>query len=127
MSKLLTMLILASLSTTAMAEWTMVQTGDEGSMYIDFDSLQKTGDLITVMTLNDYSQPQQKDELSAQFKELHDCRNKKFKALSINYYASPLAQGNTIATLSFNEPETPWSDVVQYSIGELKANIICSK
>ncbi len=127
MSKLLTMLILASVSTTAMAEWTMVQTGDEGSMYIDFDSLQKTGDLVTVMTLNDYSQPQQKDELSAQFKELHDCRNKKFKALSINYYTSPLAQGNAFATLSFNEPETPWSDVVQYSIGELKANIICSK
>lgn len=127
MSKLLTILLLVSISTTAMAEWTMVQTGDAGSMYIDFDTLQRSGDLVTVLTLNDYSEPQQKEELSAQFKELHDCRNKKFKALSINYYSSPLAQGNTIATVSMNEQETPWSDVVQYSIGELKANIICSK
>ena len=120
-------LILISVSTTAAAEWTLVQTGDNGSMYIDFDSLQKTGDLVTVSTLNDYYEPQQKDELSAQFKELHDCRNKKFKALSINYYSSPLAQGNVIATVSLNEPETPWSEVVKYSIGELKANIICSR
>ena len=127
MSKLLTILLLVSISTTAMAEWTMVQTGDAGNMYIDFDTLQRSGDLVTVLTLNDYSEPQQKEELSAQFKELHDCRNKKFKALSINYYSSPLAQGNTIATVSLNEQETPWSDVVQYSIGELKANIICSK
>jgi spermidine/putrescine-binding protein len=127
MNKLLTILILISISTTATAEWTLVQTGDNGSMYIDFDSLQKTGDLVTVLTLNDYYEPQQKDELSAQFKELHDCRNKKFKALSINYYSSPLAQGNMITTVTLNEPETPWSDVVQYSIGELKANIICSR
>ena len=120
-------LILISVSTTAAAEWTLVQTGDNGSMYIDFDSLQKTGDLVTVSTLNDYYEPQQKDELSAQFKELHDCRNKKYKALSINYFSSPLAQGNLITTVTLNEPETPWSDVVQYSIGELKANIICSR
>lgn len=127
MNKLLTILILISISTTAAAEWTLVQTGDNGSMYIDFDSLQKTGDLVTVSTLNDYYEPQQKDELSAQFKELHDCRNKKYKALSINYFSSPLAQGNLITTVTLNEPETPWSDVVQYSIGELKANIICSR
>lgn len=127
MNKLLTILILVSISTTATAEWTLVQTGDNGSMYIDFDSLQKTGDLVTVSTLNDYYEPQQKDELSAQFKELHDCRNKKYKALSINYFSSPLAQGNLITTVTLNEPETPWSDVVQYSIGELKANIICSR
>lgn len=127
MNKLLTILILISISTTAAAEWTLVQTGDNGSMYIDFDSLQKTGDLVTVLTLNDYYEPQQKDELSAQFKELHDCRNKKYKALSINYFSSPLAQGSLITTVTLNEPETPWSDVVQYSIGELKANIICSR
>lgn len=127
MNKLLTILILVSISATAMAEWTLIQTSDNGNMYIDFDSLQKNGDLVTVSTLNDYSEPQQKDELSAQFKELHDCRNKKFKALSINYYSSPLAQNGLIATVTLNEAETPWSDVVKYSIGELKANIICSR
>lgn len=115
------------ISTTAMAEWTLVQTGDNGNMYIDFDSLQKNGDLVTVVTLNDYNEPQHKEELSAQFRELHDCRNKKFKALSINYYSSPLAQGDLIAAVTLNEAETPWTDVVKYSIGELKTNIICSR
>lgn len=127
MNKLLTILIMVSISTTAMAEWTLVQTGDSGNMYIDFDSLQKNGDFVTVVTLNDYNEPQQKEELSAQFRELHDCRNKKFKALSVNYYSSPLAQGDLITTVTLNEAETPWSDVVKYSIGELKANIICSR
>ena len=59
MNKLLTILMMVSISTTAMAEWTLVQTGDSGNMYIDFDSMQKIGDLVTVVTLNDYNEPQQ--------------------------------------------------------------------
>lgn len=124
-NKFLMFLIL--ISTPAVAEWTMIQTGDNENVYVDFDTLQKSGNLVTVSTLNDYSFAQQKKELSTQFTELHDCKHQKFKALSISYYSENMAKGDVIDATSFNAPETPWSDVVNYSVGELKANIICSR
>lgn len=125
MNKILMVLIL--ISTPAAAEWTMIQTGDNENVYVDFDSLQKQGNLVTVTTLNDYNFKQQKKELSTQFTELHDCKHKKFKALALSYYSENMAQGDVIDASSFNEPEIAWSDVVKYSVGELKANIICSR
>jgi len=124
-NKILMVLIL--ISTPAAAEWTMIQTGDNENVYVDFDSLQKQGNLVTVTTLNDYNFKQQKKELSTQFTELHDCKHKKFKALALSYYSENMAQGDVIDASSFNEPEIAWSDVVKYSVGELKANIICSR
>lgn len=125
MNKILMVLIL--ISTPAAAEWTMIQTGDNENVYVDFDSLQKQGNFVTVTTLNDYNFKQQKKELSTQFTELHDCKHKKFKALALSYYSENMAQGDVIDASSFNEPEIAWSDVVKYSVGELKANIICSR
>lgn len=121
------MMVLTVWSGTALAEWTMVQTNDNGNMYIDFDTVHKSTDLVTVSTLNDYYVPQAKGELSSQWLELHDCRNKKFKALAIQYYAGNMAQGAVLTAYSLPANETNWSDVVPYSVGALKANIICSR
>lgn len=125
MNKFLMALILVS--TPAAAEWTMIQTSDNESVYVDFDTLQKNADVVTVLTLNDYYFVQQKKELSTQFAELHDCKRKKFKALSISYYSENMAKGDVIDAFNFNAPEIAWSDVVNGSVGELKANIICSR
>ena len=127
MHRLLLVLILFSISAEVAAEWTMIQTNDDGNMYIDFDSIKKSGDLISVLSLSDYYLAQQKQGLSSQWEELVDCKRKKFKALSINYYAENMGKGEILATTHFNESESGWSDVVKYSIGELKINIICSK
>jgi hypothetical protein len=121
------LMVLTLISTPAAAEWTMIQTGENENVYVDFDTLQRNGNLVTVSTLNDYYFSQQKKELSAQFTELHDCKHKKFKALSISHYSENMAKGNVIEMSSFNELEIAWSDVVNYSVGELKANIICSR
>lgn len=109
------------------ADWTMVQTNDNSNMYIDFDTVKRSEALVTVSTLNDYYVAQAKGEMSSQWLELHDCKNKKFKALSIQYYAGNMAQGELLTTYHLPETETRWSEIVPYSIGELKANVICSR
>jgi len=121
------MVVLVVWSGQALADWTMVQTNDNGNMYIDFDTVQKSAGLVTVSTLNDYYVQQAKGEMSSQWLELHDCKNKKFKALSIQYYADNMAKGEVLATYRLPAAETDWSDVVVYSIGEVKANVICSR
>lgn len=115
------------ISTPAAAEWTMIQAGDNENVYVDFDTLQKTGDVVTVSTLNDYYFSQHKKELSTQFTELHDCKRKKFKALAISYYSENMAKGDIVQAANFNESEIAWSNVVNHSVGELKASIVCSK
>jgi hypothetical protein len=120
-------IVLAVWSGKVLADWTMVQTNDNGNMYIDFDSIQKSAGLVMISTLNDYYVQQAKGELSSQWLELHDCKNKKFKALTIQYYADNMATGAVLTTYSLPEAETSWSDVVPYSIGEVKANVICSR
>ena len=87
MNRLLFVLILFCFSAEAVAEWTMIQTNEDSNLYVDFDSIKKSGDLIKVLSLNDFYLAQQKQGLSSQWEELVDCKNKKFKALSINYYA----------------------------------------
>ena len=89
--------------------------------------VKKSAGLVIVSTLNDYYVPQAKGEMSSQWLELHDCKNKKFRALSIQYYADNMAQGEVLATYRLPAEETSWSDVVPYSIGELKVNVVCSR
>lgn len=127
MNKFLIMLVLALISGKAFAEWTMIQTNENGNMLIDFETVQKAENLITVSTLNDYYVQQPKGEMSSEWLELHDCNNKQFKALSIKYYAENMAKGNLLASYRLSEAETAWSAVVPYSIGEVKANVICSR
>lgn len=119
--------VLVMWSSSVLADWTMIQTNDNGNMYIDFASVQRSAELVTVSTLSDYYVQQAKGELSSQWLELHDCKNKKFKALAIQYYADNMATGAVLATYNLPEAETSWSDVVPYSIGEVKANVICSR
>ena len=127
MNKLLIILSLAFGSTQAMAEWTMVQTNDEGNMYIDFDTVKKSGHLTTVSTLNDYYGTKDRNEMSSVWSEQHDCKNKKFKALSINYFSENMGHGKVLENYTLDPAKTAWTDVVQYSVGDLKANIICSR
>jgi len=120
-------MVLMLISTPALAEWTMIQTSDNENVYVDFETIQKNGDLTAISTLNDYYTAQQKQALSTQFIELHDCRHKKFKVLSMKHYSENMAKGDSIEGFSFNEADIAWSGVVNYSVGELKANIICSR
>ena len=76
------------------------------------------------MIIMNYSK---KQELSSQWRELYDCKRKKFKILAVNYYAENMAKGNIIDASNLNEADIARSDTVMYSIGELKTNLICSR
>ena len=127
MNKYLMMLVLTLFSASVNAEWTMIQTNDDGNMWVDFDTIQKLDGLIKVATLHDYYVPQAKGELSSEWIELLDCKGKQFKPVSIKYFSENKAQGSLLASYQLPEAETAWSAVVPYSIGEVKVNVICSR
>ena len=118
-------LISTSISTSAMAEWTLIQSSDDADMYIDFDLMETSAGLLKAWTLTDYKSRQENQVLSATWQELYDCNVEKFKVLSISKFSESLGAGKSIELINFND--TNWSAVVPYSIGELKSKIICSK
>lgn len=127
MNKIFIIFVLSLISSSALADWTLIQTSDEGNLYVDFDTLQKSGDTVSVSTLNDFYNRQDKNERSTKWREMHDCKNKRFKALSIEYFTDNMAQGSVIESTTFDASNTAWTSLVQYSVGELKTNIICSR
>lgn len=127
MKRIFSILILCAISSSAFAEWTLIQTNDGGNLYVDFDTLQKSGDTVSITTLNDFYTRQNKNELSSKWREVHDCKTKRFKAISTEYFTDNMAQGSVIESVTFDEAKTAWTDLVQYSVGELKTNIICSR
>ena len=118
-------LISTSISTSAMAEWTLIQSSDDADMYIDFDLMETSAGLLKAWTLTDYKSRQENQVLSATWQELYDCNVEKFKVLSISKFSESLGAGKSIELINFNDAN--WSAVVPYSIGELKSKIICSK
>ena len=64
MNKLLLTLTLALLSTNAMATWTRVGRSDElggggVTVYVDYDTIQKSGNKVKMWTLKDYKAEQE--------------------------------------------------------------------
>ena len=118
-------LISTSISTSAMAEWTLIQSSDDADMYIDFDLMETSAGLLKAWTLTDYKSRQENQVLSATWRELYDCNIEKFKVLSISKFSESMGAGKSIELINFNDAH--WSAVVPYSIGELKSKIICSK
>lgn len=96
-------------------------------MYIDFDSKEKSADVLKVWTLNDYQLTQGKRVQSAKSYEMHDCKRGKFKVLSISQFSDHMGAGELIDSYHFDASNTEWHIVTPYSVGELKTNIICSK
>ena len=127
MKKIFLVLIFSTISNSVFAEWTLIQTNDEGNLYVDFDTLQKYGDTVSVDTLTNFYNRQDKNELSSKWREMYDCKTKRFKALSIEYFAENMGQGSVIESTAFDAATTSWTSLVQYSVGELKSNIICSR
>lgn len=120
-------LILICISYSASAEWTLIQSSDEGNMYIDFDSIDKTTDALKVWTLYDYQLTQDKHVQSAKSHETYDCRHGKFKVLSISRFSDHMGVGELIDSYHYDDSKAEWYAVAPYTSGELKKNIICSK
>ena len=112
MQKTILMLLLAVVSSSAMAEWVYIsQTEKEEPLlatYADPDTIRKEGNTIKMWILHDFN-ALRLNFISSRIKEEYACKEKKQRILFMAFYTGHMGGGETIAIITdpkttFNQP-----------------------
>lgn len=130
MKKLLFTLLLAAISSHALADWKLIATDEEKTnFFIDPNSIKKYGSRVIVLELTSYATPQtyidaNKPYLSLKSKVAYDCKNKTQKYLFIKGYEDEMGKSKEVYVIS--------SKITEYtippeSIASALIKAVCSK
>jgi hypothetical protein len=142
MNKLLLTLMLALVSTSAMAktrakhEWTSIGTGigtgseQEVTYYLDFQSFNKQGQNVTVWELMNFETPQVLNAakgkyLSSKLQIEFDCNKMQSRILSFYMYAGMMGSEDIVYSANF--PSSPWEPVLPDTIEKELWSSACVK
>ena len=129
MKKLFLALMLALASTSALAEWTWVveDAGIGITVYVDRVSINKTGNVVKMLTLVDFRAAQGKAKskfLSQKEQGEYDCKEAKIRILTLSRSDKNLGAGEVV--FSDNTP-SKWMPVAPGSANEVLWEIACGK
>jgi hypothetical protein len=126
--KAIFVLLLAAISSSAMAEWVEVFRNEGVTAYADPTTILKTGNRARIWVLYDYQSDQSsnssKPYRSSKRQSEYDCMEGQSRILSLTGHSGNMAEANTVFSLS--EPET-WAPVPPNSLGERMWKIACRK
>ncbi len=109
MKKLLVAVMLALVSTGAMAEWTAVSEDEELTHYVDLATIRKSGDKVKMWLLKDYKTVQEgaagEKYLSAKVQGGYDCKEEQWRLLAVTLFSEQGIKGSHLV-LSGNKGVT---------------------
>ena len=102
MKKLLIILMLALVSDSAMAEWTVVFGKDNTNetVYADFATIRKAGNKVKMWTMYDYKTAQEISlykYLSYKFQWEFDCQEEQVRSLYAFFFSGNMGNGDLVA------------------------------
>ena len=129
MNKLLLILILAIVSSNAMAEWLLVQTGKESNEFVDPATIRVSGNLAKMWSLTNISKNIKNirpGEKAFAVKTVHeyDCKEHKSRSLFVAWYNDYMGTGGI--DRSSESPDAKWKAVTP-GIRESCWKIACGK
>lgn len=126
MRKAVLMLMLAGVSSGAMAGWTKVNSDGIATQYVDLSRNISNGNLVKIWTAVDYKEPRQilgKTFLSVVTQEEYDCKNELRRTLFVVANAGRMGSGDAV----LSDPKiTNWQPTPPGSAGEMFLKIACS-
>ena len=127
MKKTILMLILAAMSTGAMAEWVRSHEFVFADVYVDPSAIQKNGNMTKMWSLSDY-RVQQVESFGTfrSSKALHeyDCKFGRVRFLATTHYSEQMGAGKVVGSI---ELLGDWSHVARGTVGETDWEIACGK
>jgi hypothetical protein len=112
MRKLVLMMLLAVVSSNAMAEWISIGEGERRVSYIDLNTISKSGNLVKVWVMFDLKEAKSAEGIkflsSANQIEV-DCKEELIHMLAMTAYSKNMAQG--IALKSIYDVHDEWHPV----------------
>lgn len=129
MKKLLLTLILAVVSSSAMAEWTRVDeiVGDSTIYYFDNATIHKTGSRVKMMVLYDFKlvwELNGRESLSSINQYEYDCKKNQIRRLNSNLFSKNMGTGTVVES---SNRMGKWKKVVPESVGEVSWKYACGK
>jgi hypothetical protein len=129
MKKLLLILMLAVVSSSAMAEWVYFGEDGEGKakIYVEPTTIRKSSNKVKIWTLFDFKSPLEKSSkgimsISSQFE--FDCKEEQNRVIYEIHYPKNMGKGHMVA--DFNNPGT-WMPNPPHSIHHAVSEFVCGK
>ena len=130
MHKAILMILLVSVSSSAMAEWVKVavsarKAGEEATMtaYADPDTIRKTGDRVRLWVLADYKIINEEYGIaSARQKDDYDCKERKQRRLFIVFYSGHMNKGEVVL---IHNDRGDWEETPRGSLVEAMLEFAC--
>jgi hypothetical protein len=127
MNKLLIALALTLISSSVSAEWDYIaRAADRSSTtYVESTSIRKSGDKVKLWEMLDYEKGRQlggKQVLSFKSLKEHDCKEKKYRGLSVIFYSENMEKGKIVYS---NNDTRPWKNVIPGSTNEVSFKYAC--
>ena len=130
MHKAILIILLVSVSSSAMAEWVEVAMSDTeakeaASMtaYADPDTIRKTGDRVKLWILADYKITNEEYGItSARQKDEYDCKEGKQRRLFIVFYSGHMNKGETVL---IHNDRGNWEKIPRGSVVEAMLKFAC--
>lgn len=126
MKKTILMLLLAAMSTGAMAEWVEVIRSTDGNSvyYIDPATIRKDGKFRRVWVIEDLKQRHRDGEMSRRVLQEFDCKDERIRVLSLSEHSESMAGGQVL--ISTSEPGK-WTYGAPGTVGEIFLTLVCGK
>ncbi len=126
MKKLLLTLMLAVVSSSAMAEWVKVDEDKLVTAYADPTTIRKNGDKVKMWALWDYFTAQEvvsKPHMSTRVQKEFNCEEETTRQIYATTFSGNMAEGNTIN----RQGGKKWEPVAPRTFGETLWKFACGK
>lgn len=127
MHKIVLMMLLTAVSSSAMAEWKAVGSNESTTIYIDLSTIKKVGNMALMWHLTDYKTPQ-KDMgdkyLSEKNQNEYDCKEEKLRRRAFSEHSENMGKGRIVYSDSYT---SRWKPVPPDSGIEILWKFACNK
>lgn len=129
MRKIILMMLLSFVSSSAIAEWVKVGRGTDGIYYTDPTSLRRAGNRVKMWILRDNyhadRESTDKPSMSMKAQNEYDCKEEKSRILYTSYYSGNMGGGNAVHAYSNYAKE--WLPCVPESMSGTLWELACGK
>lgn len=118
--------LLLFITASAWAEWAKINEISTEKYYIDPSTIRKDGVMRKFWALKDFKQLNSSGWMSMRFRQEYDCKEERYRGLSISSYAEPMAEGRVMFTNNFEKPDS-WKDIPPGTDVEAIMKFVCTQ
>lgn len=125
--KPVTLLLGLLISTPALANWELHASNESFDYYYKKESIKRNGNFIRVWTLQDIKNDKgrtQEGELSRRSYDEVDCKESRFRSLSLDLFSGQMAQGEIVFAI---KDADRWRFIPPDSAMEILEKLICKR